>query len=181
MESLPGLFWNIASALIGAFVAGFATFFWERRKQSLQVRAKMIEPVEEWVDNVNRMIHIVGDNLITLSLGLPLPTNYDFSERHEVSRRLAEDTSKVLAILKSRALQTLGTRRLATQLSQTVERLNAFVQNVLLPADIAITEKGTTMQNISDDLRTVLAYSATASQLVQDAHILISQLKTKLY
>jgi hypothetical protein len=181
VESVPEPVWNIVYAIAGALAGGVVTSFWERRNQSLQIRAKMIEPVEEWVDHVNRVIQIVGDDLVTLSQGLPLPANYSFEERHAVSRKLAEDTSKVLAILESRVLQTLGTRKLASQLGQVVEQLNTFIQGALLPADLTLIEKGAARQDLAYDMGVVLTYTTTAKQLIQQAHILISKLKTRLY
>jgi hypothetical protein len=177
METLS----DIALLILGALVGGFVSFFFERRKQSLKIRASMIEPVEEWVKQVNLIINIVGDDLIAISQGFPLPMNYNLDERREVSRKLAAETPKVMAILKSRTLHTLGTRGLATRLSQTIEQLNIFIQGALLPADIAVTEKAAVWRNASKEMETTLIYAATAGQYVQEAYILISQLKTRLY
>lgn len=108
MQAIPEKLWDVISLIASALIGGFVAFFLERRKQSLKIRAKLLELVEDWVTQVNRLIQIVGDDLTTIAQGLPLPANYDFRERHEVSRSLAEDTNKVMAIIKSGALQTLG-------------------------------------------------------------------------
>ena len=67
--------------LIGAFLTHTTVFILgqrsERRKQSLHVRSKMLDPIELWLDGAEKISGILGDTLTSIQAGSPLPISYD--------------------------------------------------------------------------------------------------------
>jgi hypothetical protein len=175
-EWFPTLLIALSSLLLGHLSGAFL----ERRKQALINRRDILKPVEEWLDIANRLVHIVGDDMVALSQGLPLPIGYSMQDRVAAGRRIAELTPKALANLNSRALHTFGTRMLSTRLSADINQLNRFLQSTLLPVDDRLVQQGPYSPTIKASVADAAPMLASAGAIVQKAFESLAKLKVRL-
>lgn len=97
---LIGLAGTLLSATI-FFILGKRA---EQTAQTVLIRAQMLEPIDDWLNGVEKMIGIYSDTMVTLTSGSPLPITYNLEERRKVGQFMSENTNKVLGILASESL-----------------------------------------------------------------------------
>jgi hypothetical protein len=121
------------------------TFFlgrrWERNRQSLLIRAQMLDPIRNWLHGVERYIGILGDTLNSVVIGSPGPITYDFEERRKSAQFMIENTNQILGILDSKSLVTNPTRKDVETLASLLRILNNNIRYTLLPLDHEILDR----------------------------------------
>jgi hypothetical protein len=177
---VPDWLTTLLTGLAILIVGHLSGAYFERRKQALTNRRDILKPVEEWLDLANRISHIVGDDVAALSQGLPLPVGYTMQDRVQTGRRIAELTPKVLANLRSKALQTFGTRRLSRSLSANIDVLNRYIHSTLLPTDDRLVQQGPYSPTIKASVDAALPVFAQAGAIVEKAYESLAKLKVRL-
>ncbi len=164
-------------------VIGVLTFFggrvFEKHKLAQQNRLKLLEPIEQWVEQASRLIGIVGDELSAVSRGLPLPVMYGIEDRRQTAKTLGESKEKVLGILDSKALRTYGTRKLSSRLADLVLRLDVLIEREYLQAYYRLFDTLDKHQDAQPHMVALLAITSVANSMIQDVHACLAQLKTR--
>ena len=70
----------VIPAVLGFYLGGKR----ERRKNEIAVRREILKPVEDWLQDIMRLVSIIGDELSALTQGLP-PLRYTIKDRTEIS------------------------------------------------------------------------------------------------
>jgi hypothetical protein len=170
--------------VVGTLLAGTVSFVlgkrWERKQQLLLVRAQMLAPIEEWLGGIERIIGIFGDTMVSVGTDSPLPLTYNLEERRETAQFLSEKTNVVLGILESDVLVTRGTKRVATELIETVRSIDGQVKYVLLQLDFEILDQSNRGTLTTGFLIQAGEMKLELEKLVRKAHSLIAKLKTSL-
>lgn len=169
--------WAITTIIgVLTFLGGRA---FEKHKLAQQNRLKLLEPVEQWVEQASRLVGIVGDELSAVSQGLPLPVMYGLEDRRQTAKTLGESKDKVLGILKSKALQTFGTSRNSARLADLVLRLDVLIEREYLQAYYRLFDALEKRQDAQPHMLAVLAITSVVNSIIQDIHACLAQLKTK--
>lgn len=168
--------------LLGPLLISIITFFlgqrWERHRQSLIIRSQMLQPIEQWLQGAERMIGIVGDTVISVTLNSAQPVTYNLEERRRAAQAMIEKSNIVIGILQSNSLRIWTTRKLAGQLADTIMYIEYQLKQVLVPLDIGILEHDLAGTLTRDFLTDVGEVNAKLQMEIRKAHMLIAQLKT---
>jgi len=164
-------------------IVGILTFFagrsFERYKLAQVNRLKLLEPIETWVERASQLVGIVGDDISSVASGLAYPSIYSVKDRLETAKSLGEYKEKIFGILKSKALNTRGTRGLSTRLSDLVIKLSMLIEQEYLQADLHLLEKMNLKQDLTAEIMTILAATSTINILIQEIHTCLSELKIR--
>ena len=151
----------------------------ERRKQSLAIRAKMLEPVTLWLGGVEKFIGILGDTFSSISVPSPVPLTYDFEERKKSSQFMIENTNEVLGILDSETLSIRQTRKEVRALKLHIMELDNRLKYELLPLEHEILDRARSQSIDEAFLRRVGETKLSMERQVRECYSLIAKIKTK--
>ncbi len=158
-----------------SFIAGK---IYEQRHQSLAIKAKMLIPIEEWIEGIEKIVLVLADTVAVSTTGNLLLLTYGIDDRQQIARLITEKTNRVLGIIKSNSLRTWQTRNLLEQLSSRILALDSQIKYVLLPLDLqifnSIPEGSVTKESIID----ALALKDHLDTQIQEVHSLIAKIKT---
>lgn len=173
----PNVQWGI-TVIVGilTFLGGRA---FERRKLANANRLKLLIPIEEWLDKASQLIGIIGDDLSAISQGLALPIGYSIDERLEASKSMGEGKEKVIGILRSKALSTTGTKRTSARLYGTITQLDEYITRRLFPQHFNLLEKMGSKPDLTGEIDSVALLAGATKEIIQEAHSLMAQLKTR--
>ena len=87
--AILGLVWTFLTAVV-MFVLGQKS---ERKRQSLIIRAQMLNPISDWLGGVEKFIGILGDTLTSVGTGSAGPLTYDLEERRKSAQFMIENTN----------------------------------------------------------------------------------------
>lgn len=152
----------------------------ERKKQSLLVRSKMLEPIDQWLDGAEKLSGIFSDTLVSVNFGSRLPISYDFDQRRDASQYMAENTNRLIGIINSKRLKTCGTKRLAVQLEQVIRAIDSLVKYRMLPQESEILEKAQAGPLSESFVAELMITKTRFDKSVQDAHSLLAKMRTAL-
>lgn len=106
--------------------------------------------------------------------------SYDFEQRRKAYQYMSESSNRIIGILDSKRLRTLGTRRLADHLAETIKSIDKLVKFQMLPQEsgvLDLAQAGPLPEKfIIEVMNTKMKFDA----LVQEAHSIISRIKTAL-
>jgi hypothetical protein len=128
-------------SIIVAILTFFGGRYYEKRKFEQENRLKLLEPIEGWVENISRIISIIGSELPSLSEGYQESFMYDQSDILETTKFIDENRDKVFGILNSTALHTFGTKNIINRLSILIHQLDDSVSLTLLGKHANISYK----------------------------------------
>ena len=171
---------GIAGTVLSSSVSYFLGTRREKKKQSLIIKSKMLEPIENWLVGAEKMIGIFYDTIVTLSQGLPLPMTYNLEERRIATKFMIENTNKTLGVLDSKELQTRNTKVLSVQLSNILKDLDNRVKYELLPEDNKLVEFTNRQQLNEEFIKEALNLRQQLDRNIQAAYSIIAKIKTKL-
>jgi len=171
---------SILTGVLGLLFGNILGMLRERHAQSLTARLELLKPVERWLDLANRIIHIIADDVQSLSQNQPFSVGYSIQERVNVGKEISETTPKVLAILQTKSLRTIGTWRSSDQLSGSIRQLNSYLQSVLLPVDDELTAKGATWSKIDNEIQRVSNALALVQPLLNQTFASLAKMKVTL-
>jgi hypothetical protein len=177
---MPDGLTSVVTGLIGLALGHFSGVLLERRKQSLVNRRELVEPVQQWLDTATSLVGIVADDVVTIAEGQPVPVGYTLDDRTRVGRHLNEMTPRVKALMDSRALHTLGTRRLSGQLAQSVNMLSDHLEKTLLPLDLALVERGASRADPTAAISGVTPAVIEGRTLLRRAYAQLDRIKVRL-
>ncbi len=164
-------------------VVGILTFLggrlFEQRRLAQQNRLKLLEPIEEWVEEASRLKGIVGDDLTSLGEGLPIPPIYEHEDRKQTAKKLYERRQKVLGILESKALQTFGTRGQSRKLTSLLQQLYVLIESRYIPAYNFFSEALEKRHNLKPYMMELFSITTVANSIIQDIHGCLALLKTR--
>jgi hypothetical protein len=170
--------------IIGTLLSGVVMFIigkrWERNRQTLIVRAEMLDPIKNWLKGVEKFTGILGDTLGSVSIASPGPLTYDLEERRKSAQFMIENTNEVLGILESGSLITKATKELAEELSRIIRELDIEIKYTLLPLDHEILDRGARGAINEGFVRRVGETKLKLEHKVQRAYLLIAKIKTQL-
>ncbi|MEW6094884.1 MAG: hypothetical protein AB1531_13065 [Chloroflexota bacterium] len=169
-----------ASTLLAATLSFVFGRRYERVRQTLVIRAQMLEPIMNWLAGADKMINIMGDTFAAVGAGLAVPVTYNLEERRKAAQFMSENTNPVLGILASKSLQVGRARKLAKELTDTVIALDGFVRIQLLPLDREISDRARPENLTTDFLQRVYIIKTQGDALIKSAHSLITQIKVAL-
>lgn len=171
-------------SVAGTILAGVISFVLgqrsERRRQTLLIRASMLDPIREWLGGVEKFIGILGDTLNSVTLNSPVPLTYDFEERRKSAQFMSEKTNEILGILDADSFTTSSTKAQASRLAEVIRELDRQVKYRLLPLDNQIIQRAAAHTLTQDFIMECLAFKVSLDTKVQEAHALISKIKTRL-
>ena len=169
--------WGITAVIsILTFLGGRK---YERQRLAQANRLELLAPVEEWIDQISKLIGIVGSGMTAINEGIPFSLQYGPKEMGETAKALGEKKEKVMGILQSTALTTKETRQLTSSLSKTVADLSLLIERDFLQAYYAVLDKVGKGGDITAEMMSVLGLSARANSLVREIHSILAELKTK--
>ena len=171
---------GVAGTLLSGLIMFVVGQRWERKKQSLLIRAQMLDPIRDWLGGVERYNGILGDTLVSVSTGSASPQTYDFEERRKAAQFMIENTNEVLGILASNSLSTGKTKSSAEQLASLISDLDLQVKHELLPIDGEILDRSAQKRLLRDFVLKVGSMKQTIDSKVQKAYELMAQIKTAL-
>jgi hypothetical protein len=164
-------------------VIGILTFFagrsFERHKLAQANRLKLLEPVEEWVNNTSRFVGIIGDDVSAVGAGLQHPIIYNPDDRRSVGKSLSENKERVLGVLKSNVLNTRSTRKISKRLSGLVDQLTSLIERDLIQADVRLLDKMNQNRDPSTEMMLLVETTSKVNNIIREIHICLSQLKVK--
>jgi len=178
-ESLVAIL-GVAGTLLSGLVMFVVGQRWERKKQSLLIRAQMLDPIRDWLRGVERFNGIVDDTLVSVSTGFAAPQTYDFEERRKSAQFMIENTNQVLGILNSGSLSTGSTRGIAEQLATLILELDRQVKHELLPLDGEILDRSAQKQLSHEFVLRVGNLKTAIDSKVQRSYELLARVKTAL-
>jgi hypothetical protein len=152
----------------------------ERQRQSLTIKASMLDPIGAWIGGVERFVGIIGDTLTSMSAGSETPLMYSMEERRVSAQLMAERTNEVLGILASRALVTSKTRADANALAELIRKLDGRVKYDLLPTNGEILDRAGNQGLGPQFVARVAALKLGIDTDLQEAHRLIARIKANL-
>ena len=152
----------------------------ERNKQSLLIRAEMLKPIDQWLKGVEKLVGILSDTIVSITLKMPAPVSYDFDERRKTSNFMAEKTNEILGILASKSLQTKKTVSLAKELGDVISALDTLVKFQLLPRESDIVERSKRGALTEDVILEAGSLKLYLDSLLQKAHSLVAKIRTML-
>jgi hypothetical protein len=176
MTELFSIVASIFTALLGFLLGQYA----ERRKQSLAVRSEMLKPIEDWLSGAEKFNGILGDTLSSVVNNMPLPTIYSLEERRKTSQFMIEKSNMAFGVLQSDSLRTWQTRKLAKELTETIQLIDGVIKTRLLPMDNEILERSRAGMLTQEFIMQIGQVKLGLDGLVQKAHSLISKIKTSL-
>jgi len=169
--------------IAGTFLSGLVMFVvgqrWERKKQTLLIRAQMLDPIHGWLRGVERFNGILGDTLVSISSGSSGPVMYDLEERRKSAQFMIENTNEVLGILQSKSIETGRTKDSAQQLAVLIRDLDQQVRYQLLPLNGEILDRSAARRLTQEFVLQIGNLKLDIDSKVQRAYELIAQLKTK--
>ena len=170
--------------LVGALLTHLTVFFLgqrsERRKQSLLVRSKLLDPIESWLDGSEKISGILADTLTSIQAGSPLPMSYDFDQRKKAYQYMAESTNRIIGILDSKRLRTFGTKQMSDQLTETIKSIDNLVKFQMLPQEYEVVDLAQAGPLPRQFIIKVMSTKMKFDELIQQAHSLIAKIKTAL-
>lgn len=170
--------------ILGTILSGTISFFqgkrWERRRQTLLIRAEMLKPIEAWLKGAERLIGVLGDTLCSIVSGSKTPLTYNFEDRRDIAMFMAENTNIVIGILQSQCLNTAQTKKLAIRLNNILVSIDKRIKTDLLPLDQEILGRSNNGTITDQFIHTVIKTKSDLEADIQEAYSLISQIKTKL-
>ena len=170
--------------IVGSLLTGVVMFVLgqrrERNRQSLLIRAQMLDPINDWLKGVGKFTGILGDTLTSVSIMSPGPITYDLEERRQSAQFMIENTNEVLGIIEAKSLITNRTRKEAIELAKLIRELEQQVKFKLLPLDHEILNRSA-KGNLNESF--VIQVGETKLEMekkIQDAYALLSKIKTLL-
>lgn len=171
---------NLLIAAIGV-LGSLTTFFLgrhlERRRQSLLVRAEMLDSVKEWVGGVERIMQMIADSMAAVEQGLLFPATYNPSERRQAAQFMGEKSREVIGILESGSLRTPRTKKLADQLRRETTLVNIAL-NKLMELETAILQLQPSELWKNENTLVAVELMNTLDSQVSNIHALIAKMKT---
>ena len=151
----------------------------EKRKQSLAIKAEMLDPLKLWLGGVEKFIGILGDTLSSISVPSPVPLTYDFEERRKSSQFMIENTNEVLGILDSETLSIRRTRKEVRALKSHIVELDNRLKFELLPLDHEILDRARSRSIDEAFLQQVGETKLSMERQVRECYSLVAQIKTQ--
>ncbi len=168
-------------AIVGA-ISSLVFFFLgkkaEKQKQSLLVRAQLLEPVVAWLGGAEKMVGILSDTVSTLALGHQLPVTYNLEERRKAAQFMTENTNQVLGILSSKILYTAQTGKIAKEMEATIKLIDSQIKFTLLPLENELLELANRHKLDEAKLRETGTFKLMVENQLQRAYELIAKMKT---
>ena len=178
----PGLIAVLGFA--GTLLSGLVMFIlgqrWERKKQSLLIRAQMLNPIRNWLRGVEKFNGILGDTLVSVSSGSSGPVTYGLEERRKSAQFMIENTNEVLGILESESIETSRTRVNAQQMAELIRDLDRQVKYELLPLNGEILDRSATKLLTEDFVLRIGNLKMDIDSRVQKAYELVALINTRL-
>lgn len=171
---------GIAGTLLSGLVMFVVGQSLERKKQGLLIRAQMLDPIHSWLSGVEKFNGILGDTLVSVTMGSPGPVTYDLEERRKSAQFMIENTNEVLGILKSESIETRRSKASAQQLAELVRDLDRQVKYELLPLNGEILDRSAAKRLTQDFVLRIGNLKKDVDSKVQKAYELIALIKTKL-
>ena len=175
----PWLQWSL-SLIIPAILGFYLGVLRERRRKEVETRREALKPIEGWLQDIMRLVSIIGDELSAIAQGLPGPLKYGMDDRAEIAESLSESTPRIRGILDSDAFNTRRTKNISSELARLITQLSVFVETHYLQSYHRLFDKLDTREDPSAEMNAVLLATASIQQMVKDAYKLITDLKTKL-
>lgn len=150
----------------------------ERRKQSMQERNKLLSLIEEWVNSNSKLVSIMGDEFVAINQRLPQPITYNMEDRKQITIYLGENREKIIGILESEALSTAFTRVKSNELKKLIFALNDNIANRCFPSLQNINEKYDQRKDISKEFLKLSQTLKETQDIIKRSHSLIAELKT---
>lgn len=172
------------SDLIIAGVTGAVSYLFgsyrERRKGIITSRKELLEPVESWLKEAEKILGFLSDTTTAIYHGSPQPVLYSMEERKEIANKMAESTNEVLGIISSNQIRTINTLRLSKKLTTTIQEIDKRIKYEVLPLEnmlLDLHQKGElTVEHLGD----VGIFKLKLDGLFQEAYSIISKIKTSL-
>ena len=171
---------GLAAPLLSGLVMFAVGRRWERKKQSLLIRAQMLDPIREWLRGVERFSGIVGDTLTSVITKIPESQTYDLEEKRKAAQFMIENTNEVLGILDSESLSTGRTKSSAKRLAALISDLDRQVKRELLPLDDEILDRSAQKRISYDFVLRVGNLKSSIDSKVKEAYGLMARIKTAL-
>ena len=171
---------GVAGSLLSGLVMFVVGQRWERKKQTLLIRAQMLDPIRNWLRGVEKLNGILGDTLVSVSTGSPGPMTYDFEERRKSAQFMIENTNEVLGILQSKSIETGRTRASSQQLVALIRDLDHQVKYELLPLNGEILDRSAAERLTQEFVLKIGNLKMDIDSKVQKAYELIAIVKTRL-
>ena len=179
-ESLLITILGIAGTLLSVIVSFGLGQRAEKIKQSLLIRAEMLKPIDEWLKGAEKMVGIFSDTMASIALNMPLPVNYNFTERRNASNFMAEKTNQVLGVITSNILQTSKTKLSAKELSETIRQIDNLIKFELLPRESDLVDRSNNKTLTKGNMLEAGSLKLQLDTLLQKAHSIVAQIKTSL-
>jgi hypothetical protein len=171
---------GVAGLLLSTMLSFVLGKRWERNRQSLLIRAQMLEPIKDWLRGAERFIGILSDTLGSVVSGRPGPMTYDLEERRKSAQFMIENTNQLLGILDSESLVTRRTRKDAHALASLLRALDNDIKYVLLPLDHELLDRS--LRHILDEgfIKKVGETKLRLEKDVQTAYSLVARVAARL-
>ena len=170
--------------IIGSLLTGVIMFVLgqrrERYRQSLLIRAQMLDPIHDWLNGIEKFIGILSDTLTSVSIMSPGPITYDLEERRKSAQFMIENTNEVLGIIESKSLITNRTQKEATDLTKLIKDLDQQVKFKLLPLDHEILDRSAKRKLTEAFVIQVGETKLSMEKKVQKSYSLLAIIKTLL-
>ena len=171
---------GIAGALLSGTIGHVLGQRAERRKQSLIIRAEMLNPIDEWLKGAEKIVGMFSDTLASIGVNSRLPINYDLEERRKASNFMAEKTNEVFGIIASKSLQIGRTKRLSQELNGTISFIDTIIKYQLLPTESEIVERSNNGSLTQAFILDAINLKPQADRFLQRAYSLVAKIRTAL-
>jgi hypothetical protein len=174
---------SIISALIGVgglVIGALLGRMYQKRKDSLKARANMLKPVEEWIEQVSRLISIVNDEQVAITQGLISPTMYGAEDRVNTAKALGENKEKVMGILDAKVFNTWGTKKVSKKFMKLIPDLSRVIETSYLQIYYRLLDKVEKRGDIGIEIVEMISVTVLVRGYIQEAHKFLAKLKAGL-
>lgn len=170
--------------IIGTILSGTISFTFgqraERKKQTLLIRADMLNPITQWLGGAEKIVGIFSDTLISILHDSPTPVNYGLDERKIAYNFMGEKTNEVLGIIQSNILSVKSTRLLSKELSDLITLIDHSIKYELLPLENEMLVRSSNASLDNTFIKYVSELKLRIDTNLQTAYSLVARIKATL-